>query len=245
MIYPNSKVTFEDLFYLSFRYWWRGFKQIYPIIVLLVVLKAFYTYLSGLPILVAAMVLLVEIAVIIVIFTLAMYRIHAMLQAEMLSWADAWRLTMLHIRRVLIASGIILAGMAAIFFLGRWLVFVFLGLQGAQAAVGAMILMGMPLILIIMYSYLTLPMLALTERSIGKAFRDSLYYTKDNFLAVLLIYFEAIVIFVASATYTRHSQWLLSHHLMEIGDLLVFSIMLPLILSQTLLLLHNRDKFKI
>ena len=104
--------------------------------------------------------------------------------------------------------------------------------------------MGIPLILIIIYSYLTLPILAITQLPFFYAFQMSFFYTRRNFLTLLLIYAETVIILVISSTYTGHSQWLLKHHLMELCDLVVFSLLIPLIINQTLLLLNNQPEVR-
>lgn len=239
MIYPVAEASFEQLMKLSLRYAGRTLKQIFLLIIAWVALKSFDTHLRALPSLIETLLGLSITLAMLFLFVMALHRADGVLREALLTWQQTWQQMQKNLLKVYLGYVLIIGGLCLIFFLGRWFIFSFMGQKGLSAIGTAMLLIGIPLILALIYSYLAIPLLALTERSIGKAFYASALYTKEHFGWMVVIYIEMVVTFFVSSNQTRHAQWLLTHHLMELVDLLILGIMAPLIINQTLLFLHD------
>jgi hypothetical protein len=238
MLYPPLSDSFDPLFNLSFRYAWRALRQIFPLII---ILTAFIAFLNGLPELnewVQWALDILVIAVVIFILTLAFYRVDGLLRETPVTWKQAWSLTLGAILKIYLICFSVLIGCEIIFFVGRGLVLL-LGLTGAVGGLAMMMIISIPIIILLIFFYLTIPLLALYEKSSLTAFYDSVAIARRNVLPLIIIYAEiAIALFVISA-HTHHGQWLKDHYLMEVTTLIVLSVIIPLIVNQTLLLLHN------
>jgi len=48
-----------------------------------------------------------------------------------------------------------------------------------------------------------------------------------------------MIMLLILSTHTRHAQWLLHHHLLELSDSVVMCVVLPLWVNLTVLVLHD------
>jgi hypothetical protein len=230
----------KPLVMASIRQAWPVWQRIFLLIVIFIALKSLYTYLPLFSLSIEMGLTGVILAAAVFLFLIALYRANGVWCDQEVTWHQALQRTIQHILKVYLACVCILCLFAIIFFVGRWLIFSVLALTGMPAAVGLIFFVGIPLILVLVYSYLTIPLLALQELSLWQAFSQSLLLTQAHFLMMVLLYIEIIILVVAAATHTRHGVWLLHHHLMELFDLIVFSLILPLFINQTLLLLYPK-----
>ena len=227
------------MYLFSLRYAWRALRQIFIFIVIFIVLKSIYTHLPPTPAPLGMILSLVIILIAIFLFVMSLYRVDGMLRETPVSILQAgWR-TLKSILKIYLACLLVFCGFVLIFVIGRWLIFSVLGLSPTAGGLIAMLIVGIPMILLLIYCYLTIPLLALYEPSIVRAFYRSLTCAQKQFLSVVILYMEIVIILVVSSTHTHHAQWLLHHHLMELCDLVIFSLILPVMINQTLLLLHN------
>lgn len=239
MIYPISKTSLDDLFTLSFQYAWRALQAIFFLIVIAIIMKSLATYLPALPMPISITLQALLAAVLIFLYVMALYRVDGVLRETPVSFQQAWLSTLQSILKVYAACFMIAAVFLVFFVLARWLLISVLGLTGAPAGLAMLLLIGIPLILMVLYFYFTIPLLTVYGESLKTAFFHSPIYTQKRFVALILLYVELMIMAFVSSTHTRHSQWLISHHLMELADLLIFSLILPLAINLTLLVLHD------
>ena len=238
MLYPSSVSSFDPLFTLSFRYAWRALRQIFPLIIIFVAIISLLTHLPNVPIFIQWLIGIIAIAVAILLLVMAFYRVDAMLREAPQTWRQTWDRTLQCVLRIYLTWLLVAIACFMIFFIGKWLV-LFLGITGAPGGIAMVLLIGIPMIVLLIFFYLTIPLLALYENSVQTAFYDSAAVARRRFLPLLILYAEIVIMLFISSSHTLHAQWLLNHHLMELCNLLVFSAILPLVLNQTLLLLHD------
>ncbi len=238
MLYPPAASSFDPLFTLSFRYAWRTLRQIFPLIIIFVAIISLLTHLPNAPVFIQWLIGILAIAVAILLLVMAFCQIDAMLREAPQTWRETWDRTLKSILRIYLTWLLLAIVCFVIFFIGKWLV-LFLGITGAPGGIAMLLLIGIPMIVLLIFFYLTIPLLALYENSVQAAFYDSAAVARRRFLPLLILYMEIVIMLFISSSHTLHAQWLLNHHLMELCNLLVFSAILPLVLNQTLLLLHD------
>ena len=239
MRYPLSPVTSGQLFSLSVRGWWQAIRSIFLFIFIFVVLKGLHTHLPALPNWLEWICSIILVLIAIFLYACSLYRVDAEWKGQPLSLIETWRLTQKSILKLYLACLGIVAALVLVFLLVHWLTFSIAKLQGVEALLAMMLFAAIPLIFILIYFYLMLPLLTIYEAEWYLAFSQSAVYARENLKVMLLIYFEAIVMLWIASSATRHGQWLVNHHFMELSDLVVFSLIVPLWLNLTLLLLHN------
>ncbi len=239
MLYPDTISSSDKLFSLSFRYAWYALRQIFFLILIFVVLKSLDTHAPQLPKLLERGISLLIGLIAIYLLTAAFLRVDGMLRGVPLTLQQALVQTLQCIGKVFLACLLIVVVCLVIFFLGRWVILSVFGLREAFAGVAALLLIGIPMILILIFFYFTIPLLAVHKQPLLAAFYHSPQYTRQRLFCSVLLYIEMVIILGFSLAHTRHGQWLLSHHLMELGDLVVFSLVLPPLINLTLLLLND------
>jgi hypothetical protein len=239
MLYPVSPVSGEQVVSLSVRGFWQALRSTFWCICIFVALKSLYSHLPALPSWLAGIFAIIITLITIFLYIFSLYRVDGQWRGNLLSLEEAWHKTSAKILKVYLTCLGIVAVLLLIFFLVRWLTFSVANLQAASAGVVMLMFAAIPMISILIYFYLMLPLLTVYEKGWYLAFYQSALCARENFVMMLVIYCEMIIILTISFPYTRHSQWLLHHHLMEVCDLVTFSLMTPLLLNLTLLLLHN------
>lgn len=242
-MYPLTPHTADDLLTLSGRYLWRALRQIFLLIVIFVALKSGYTHLPVLPWWANDLLTLLITVVVIFLWLVGIYRVDALFRGVPLTWRQALQKTQQRIGIIYLVVILMITGIAAIFALGWWITFPVLRLNAAPAALVIMVITGAPSILLLVYGYLALFFLAITKQSIWQVFHRSALCMRRYFLLLIVLYTEIIVLLLVSFTHTQHSQWLLNHYLMEITDLIAASLILPLALNLTLLILHDMELY--
>jgi len=240
MQYPSSPEISERLFTLCFTHFWGSLKRIFLLILALVAVKSFYTHLPVLPMFLHLPIGIMITLVVIFILVMALYRVDSYWRGESLTWQETWEKTLSHILKIYWLCLLITLGLILIYLAGKWLILSFLGMSGQSVGIAAIIFVGIPFIIVLIYLYLAIPLLALTEMSVVQALHDSMVYNQQRLLFAIFFYVEIVIVLVASATFPRHAQWLLSHYLMEVNDLVVFSLLLPFIMNQILLVINDR-----
>lgn len=239
MQYPISPVSRERLFMLSLRGFWPALRAAFVSIVIFVALKSLFSYLPKLTPWLETILSIIFLLLAIFLYIFSLYCVDGEWRGNPLSLAEAWQRTLKNLLKVYLASFGIIAALLLIFFLVRWLTFSVFHLGEATAGLVMLMFAGIPMISVLIYFYLMLPLLTVHEQSWPSAFYQSALFARENLVIMLVIYFEMVVMLIISSSYTGHGQWLLHHHLMEVCDLLVFSLIAPLLLNLTLLLLNN------
>lgn len=239
MHYPESSVDTGQLLFLSVKGWWQAFKSTILAIAAFVALKALFTHIPILPAWIELTWVLITILIAIFLYIFSLYRVDAQWRGQPCTVTQAWQLTQKNVVKAYLACLGIVAALWLVFLLVRWLTFSIFKMQGIEAAIIMMLFAAIPMIFILIYFYLMLPLLTVFARGWYEAFYQSALCARENIGVMLVIYGEVMVMFLIASSATRHGQWLLNHHLMELCDLLVFSLLVPLWLNLTLLLLQK------
>lgn len=239
MIYPQDTLPLNLLFALSLNHIWHSFLKIFWLIILFVLIITGFYYLPAthrvLHYFFGVLVSLIGIF----LYVAALLRIDALLRQQNLTYAQTLELSGKKILKIFAVFILFLVCAALWFFFNRWLIFSLLKLSGPVAGILATITIGIPLILLIIYFYLAIPILALYSKSVWQALYKSAHYAHTHFLAMLALYAEAILILFIISSDTRHGEWLLKHHLLTLVDLITFGVLIPMLIVQTLLILNN------
>lgn len=239
MSYPKSTCPLSELLSLSWRYYFLTLKQVIVFIVLFVLLKAGFTYLPSLPWAISTVLGILITALCIFLYGMSIYRTHAALENTPVSIAAAWHIVKKRIALTFAACFLIMLGFFLIFQAGRWIILSLLGISGAVGGLLLIICVGIPMILLLIFFYLTIPLTLVEKEPIWMIFYDSAQLTLKSGLSVVALYLTMILIAMLISTHSRHSQWLISHHLMEIFDWVVLCGLAPFFLNLTLFVLRN------
>ena len=245
MRYPMLPVSAEQLFFLSIRGFWPALRSIFWCICIFVALKSVYSHLPALSFWLEDIFSIIIALISIFLYIFSLYRVDAQWRETPLSLKEAGQRTVSKILIVYLTCIGIVAVLALIFFLVRWLIVSVFHLQIFGAGIAMLIFAIIPMISILIYCYLMLPLLTVYAQEWPVAFYQGALCARENFVMMLVLYVEIAILWVVSSSHTRHGQWLLSHHLMEVGDLVIFSIVMPLLLNLTLLLLHNEFRHQL
>src|SRR5262249_851484 len=146
------------------------------------------------------------------LFVLALLRVDAMLRQQPLSYAQSLELAG---KRILKIYAVYILYLICAFFwiiLIWWLIFFLFKFEGALGGILVRLIIGIPLILLIIYFYLAIPILALHPKTVWQALYKSARYAHSHFLAMLVLYAEAVLILFIISSDTQHGEWLLKHH---------------------------------
>ncbi len=242
MIYPQQSLPFSLLFTLSLSHAWQAFLKIFWLILLFVLIISGFHYISNthhsLHYFFSGLTCLIGIF----LYVVALLRVDAYLRQQNLLYTQALELSGKRILKIYAVVILYLVLFLVWFLLNRWVIFSLLKLNNAVGGILVTITIGIPLIFLIIYFYLSIPILALHRKSIWKALYDSARYAHQHFVAMLVLYAEAILVLFLVSSDTRHGEWLLKHHLLELTDLVVFCAIIPLFIVQTLFILNNVER---
>lgn len=238
MKYPLGVQSSEKLLSLSVVYFWPTLKKIFSIILIFVFLKAIYSHISF-PRPVATVLAWVLAVIDIFLFVWALVQVDKEFKGEPASLADTLILAFRLCWRAYLVCVLAVIIFMLLFGLGHWFVSSLAKLQGATAGFAIIILVGIPFVLVLIFFYLSIPLSVIYPQPLGAVLYYSALYAQKRFFLVLMIYSELIIMFFISSTNTRHGQWLLSRHLMELTDVVTFSIVMPLLINLSLLLLYD------
>ncbi len=236
--YPIGIQNSNKLLSLSVQYYWFALKKIFGFILTCVVLKSLYTYSHFARPVEIALGWLLAISIIF-LFIWALVTVDKDFRGETFSLADTFKLSLYSCWKAYLICILGIIIFMLLFILGRWVIVDLSKIQGAVAGFAMVFLVGIPFVLILIYFYLSIPLSVIYPQSLGSILYYSAFYAQKRFLLVLVIYSELIIMFFISSTHTRHSQWLLNHHLMELTDLVTLIIFMPLLINLSLLLLYD------
>lgn len=243
--YPRVPASIMHLIRLSMRFYFPVLKIIFPFLLLMVLAKDLYLYLGGLP---ANHTL--QLIIIFIILLIEVY-----LSSAALLSADQWltgtprrlnevcRTVYRRIATIYLGFfAIILIG-CAIFFVGHLFsnIIVYASANKTMAFNFAIILLlGLPLTIGLVLFFFVLPLLALGVNSIAVAFRESISLVGyRHWLKTFIIYAACVIFLLIISPGTLHGQWLITHYLNFVFDIIVFALFLPLLLNFILLLLND------
>lgn len=229
----------------AFRYYLPSSKLIFPIILLMAVVKDLYIYLGGLPennwlqLIIIFVMLLLQVY----LSSTALLAVNSILLATPMRLNTAFRTIYKRIATIFLGFFAVILVLCAIYFIGHLLanlvVYFVPGVFWVHA-LSLFLLIGVPLTIALVLFFFIIPILALGTDNIQTAFKESILLVGyKNWLKTFCLYAaSAFFLFIISSG-TKHGQWLMHHHLNWIFDIVVFSLLLPLLLSAILLFLKS------
>jgi len=242
MIYPDRVVSFESLAKLGLRRLYAIFQQTWVATLVCVLLRAIWIYLPPLVWLADIVGFLVTAGLIILFFSIAIYRIDALFQGKPVSFIEAWHIVVRRILRIYAVCLLLIACVVLLFALGYWLIFLLFHLSGAWAALGFVLLTGLPIVIAFLAFYFTIPLILVDNKPLWYAFYRSIELTQVSWLSVFMLYLGVVFILTLLLPHSRHVHWLLEHHLLVLFDWIVFAILVPLLMGISLLFMRNLER---
>ena len=102
--------------------------------------------------------------------------------------------------------------------------------------------LGMLVIFILLYCFYVLPLILLTDLTAGAAFIHSAHYAKTEWKKTFVLYGFAIFIIYLVIPITRHSAWLSGHYLLNLFELVVLLLLLPLLMTMIIVSLQKMQE---
>lgn len=237
--YPQEFCDFDQLVSLSFRYWFKCLLQIFFIIVVFVGVLSIMYHLPPVHRVVETIAIIISSAVAFFLFSMALYRADTMLKDQPVSLIDAAKVTIMRILKVWAAILVLCITLVLISFLVKWVIFSLFRLEGVTAALGITFIGGLPVMVGLIFFYFTVPIIAVDNESLWRAFYRSADLTQQKWLHVFGLYTGGVILFMALMPYSRHAHWLKDHYLSEVFNWLVLCLIMPLLVNLTLFILRN------
>lgn len=238
MIYPSTVSDFDQLFSLSCRHWFKTLRQIFLYIVIFVGLLALAVHIPMHKVFHILLEMIITV-IALFLFSMALYRADALLKQQPVSFMQASKVIIQRILKVLAAVLIFVISIILIALLVKWVMFSLFRLEGAIAVLGLTLIGGLPIMAGLIFFYFTVPLIAVDNESLWMAFYRSADLTQQNWLYVFGLYTGMIVILIALLPYTLHAHWLKTYYLMEVFNLSVLCLLLPLLINMTLFIMRS------
>lgn len=103
-------------------------------------------------------------------------------------------------------------------------------------------ILGMFVVLVLLYCFYVLPLILLTDLTLGTTFIHSAHYVKTEWKKTFVLYGFAIFIVYLVIPITKHSAWLSSHYLLNLFELVVLLLLLPLLMTMIILSLQKMQE---
>ncbi|MBS0349894.1 MAG: hypothetical protein JSR33_01675 [Proteobacteria bacterium] len=239
MKYPVTSHDSDKLFSYSLLSWWQTLRRIFWWIIIFVVIRSIYSYVPIHSYVFSFVIDWIIFLIAVYLLTASFIIADAAFRSSDLSLYHALGKAFKVLGWVYAACGIIIALIIAILFIAHVIVYSWLHLSYSYAAMAMILLAGIPIILVVMFFYLTIPLIAVYQQPLAQVFSQSLIYARSNIFFLVMIYIGFLIIFFASFTHTLHGQWLLGHHLMELTEFIIIAAFMPVMINMTLLLLNN------
>lgn len=250
--YPLKQSTFLQLVGQSFFHYGRSLQAIFPTIILSTLLQEAIFYLRDVHFnqIVQIIIYILFILLEVYIWSVAIYRVHLVIKGEPISFraASSWILNKLS----LIYMGIFafILAITALFFVGYILVHIislFFRNGVYLQEILLIFLIGLPLTFGLILFYFVLPLLILEPIDVWPAFRESakLVGIGVNWLRTFVAYAVNLLLVMVLLPETRHIVWLQQYHIVFLFDLVLLSIVAPVLINFVLLLLNDLKQYSI
>jgi hypothetical protein len=243
--YPKVANSMTTLIGLSFKYYLPILRIIFPLILLMVLVKDLYLYLGGLPtnhwlrMIIIFIILLLQVY----LSSSALLSTNGFLAGTPLRLSVACRTIYNRIATIYLGFFALILIFCAIFFIGHLLsgLVVYVSANKTMAYNFAIVLLlGLPLTICLVLFFFIMPLLALGTNNMAAAFRESIALVNyRNWLKTFILYAICVLFLLIISPGTLHGQWLIRHHLNFVFDIIVFSLVLPLIFNFILFLLND------
>lgn len=244
--YPQESNSVFFLIGKSFSRYWQGLKAMFVLLLLVALLKNGYTYFSQF----LTTMRLLNITVLIIVVLLAVYLWSVVIYAADAIWrGKACRLNVVcrdvyhKLSSIYVGFFTLVLIVCAIFFVGYLLSSLANLLFGHTTTVrelSALLFIGVPLAIALVLFFFVLPLLILGEKPLWRTFWDSAQLVGyKNWLRTFIPYAAIIIITVILSPATRHGHWLRVHNLTFLFDVVVLSLLAPLLINFIVLLLND------
>jgi len=237
MIYiPNTPRSFLDLLGISIKHHYAILKKTILLMLMIVVVKDWYVYLGGFPkndalkFIVSTFMLIA----LIYLFMSLLYMAQRILHSEPVTLMDAFKATNQRLFHIYTASFIFIV-VPTLFVLLAEFVFhlIMRGHSGSTKFSGLIFVfvVGIPILYAYLRYFYTLPLIAMENFSLWKAFAEAQQLVQGNWARVFGIYACAIVIWVLVSPDTLHGHFMRMYHISGIFDFIVFCVTLPIMMN--------------
>lgn len=239
MNYPTTPQEYTQLLKLSVKHYIRTFARIFLFILLIVLAKWVLLAIPQLPQSVGIPIKIIFYLIILYLICSSIYTIHTLWQNQSLTVSAILQFVLKKLLPVILS--LLMIGLV-IFLLVvsvRLVLFSFIHVNPMLIAFLTSVVISLPTIAIILFSFFVIPLLLMQDISIKNAFKQSALYTAKNWFGVFVLYLilGSLIAFLLPSS--KHALWLQQHYLLQLSDLVVLSIVLPILFNLLLLLLND------
>ncbi|AAO90121.2 hypothetical protein [Coxiella burnetii] len=244
-LYPSQPQTLTYLISRSFKYYGRIFKAIFPLILLIAIVKNAPIYLGGVPAerWIRLIVLFVIALLIVYLWSVALYRAHSIFAAAPVRLKPAFRVVYSKLSLIYAGFFILIIGICLLFFIGYLLSSLAARFFVHDPLVQALVLLlfaGLPITIFLVLFFPVWTLLVTKTLSVWRAFYQSAQWVGyRNWLRMFALYASYIFVFLFVSPATLHGKWLAQHYLSFVFDAIVLSIFTPLLINFTVLLVND------
>ncbi len=239
MNYPFAPQNYIELIKLILKFYGQIFVKIVLLIALVALLKWSILALSPLPLKLHILIEVFLYFFILFLLLLSLYRTHMIWLNQTVTLKEEISHVLKHLLQIISVIILIALALTLLIVLFKWLFFSLLHLNPTITALLTMIGVGLPIILLFLFTFFTVPLLLTQRLSIGQAFRKSALLTSANWFFVFILYAILVFLITFLLPTSKHALWLANHHLTVISDWVVLSIALPIFFSLLLLLMND------
>ncbi len=239
MNYPATPQEYTQLLTLSIKHYIRTFTRIFLFILLIVLVKWALLAMPQLPLSIDIGIKIILYLIILYLICLIIYKTHALWQNQSLPVLLELQFVLKKFLAVILS--LVLIGLTIFLWIVvlRLLLFSLIHLNSMLIALLASIGIALPTIVIILFSLFVLPLLLTQTISIKDAFKQSALLTAKNWFGVFVIYLILSIVTAFLLPSSKHAMWFQQHYLLQLTDLVVLSIVLPIVFNLLLLLLND------
>jgi hypothetical protein len=237
MIYiPNTPRSFLDLLGISIKHHYAVLKKTILLILMIVVVKDWYVYLGDFPKNDALkfMISTLMLIVLIYLFMSLLYMTHRILRSEPVMLPDTFKAINQRLFAIFSASFIFVVVPTLFVLLAEFVYHLILKDNSGGAKFSGLIfvfVVGIPILYAYLRYFFTLPLIAMENFSLWKAFGEAQKLVQGNWARVFGIYACAIVIWVLVSPDTLHGHFMRMYHVSGIFDFIVFCVTLPIMMN--------------
>ncbi len=242
-LYPSLPKPISFLIIESIKKYGAVLKAIFPLILLLAVVKDLYFYFGGMPKNTIAVWVIILVMVLMEVYLLsaAILGTHKILSGSPGRLNQTCRETFQKVSSIYAGFFALIIILCVLFFIGYGIAYLLS--RGSQPVIQNLLMLffiGVPITYSLVMFFFVIPSLIVESVSVTTAFRQSFSqagYT--SWLRAFSCYAAFLVFFFVLLPSTRHGVWLVRYHVIFIFDVVMLSIFLPLLLNYLLFMLND------
>lgn len=233
MIPTQKPQNIYDILKLSLIYYIDILKVFWPLAIGLAVIKNIFFYLMHqIPNIYLNMCFgLLFVFIALFIFSMMLYQADRVINDNGCTILQAAKITLNRYLRIVLSFTLICCLIMGTFLLARLLIFRLGQIQSDTAAIILFLIIGFLLLIEILYCFFVVPLIAVKDETVFFAFKHSAEFLRKDLKLVCTPYFFLVVFVILISPSTKHYQWLSTHFLSLPFDIIVFTLLLPLILN--------------